>query len=148
MKRALGLPVLALWLSVTATVAEADYLARNRMIAAGIPAKAGFFEVFQRATAGPPDYFCVAGEYVRYGLRLTASTDIYVVRGMGPSVTRPGRRSVVFSYVKYDDIPDMSAAEKGYSVSISRPGYFLSAGHSAAFCDASRRRFRRSGLAF
>lgn len=138
--------LLALATGLSASMAEAEFLARNRMSANPIPAKAGLFEVFQRATAGAPDYFCVAGEYVRFGKRLHASTDIYVLRGPGPSVTRPGRRSVIFSYVKYDDILDMTEGERGYSVSVSRPGYFLSAGHAAAFCEDSRRRFRRSGL--
>ena len=34
----------------------------------------------------------------------------------------------------------------GYSVSIDKPGYNLSAGHSTAFCRASIRRFRGRGF--
>lgn len=131
---------------VVASTAHADYWARNRMIAVGNPDRPGVFEVFQKATAGATDYFCAAGEYTRYSAHQHNTTRIYVVRGLGPSEVRPGRHSVIFSYVKYDDIPDMSDAEKGYSVSIKKPGYNLSAGHSTAFCQASVRRFARRGL--
>ena len=129
-----------------ATAAAADFLARNGMRAAANPARAGYFEVFQRALAGPSDYWCAAGEYVRYGVKEHNTTRVYVVRGPAPSQVRPGRTSVLYSFVKYDDIPDMSDAEKGYSVSITKPGYHLSAAHGTAFCQASVRRFRRMGF--
>lgn len=135
--------LLALAMSLAAGAAQANFWASNRMEAAGIPAKAGYFEVFRLVGASARDYYCVAGEYIRYGKHLPASTDIYVVRGPGPSVTRPGRHSVIFSHVKYDDIPDVSEAEKGYSVSVSWPGFYLSAGHGAGYCNDSRRRFFR-----
>lgn len=138
--------ILALAVCLSGSVAQADYWARNRMAAATVPLRAGYFEVLQKATARPKDYFCAAGEYVRYGERLSNTLDIYVVRGLGPSITHPRRHSVIFSYVRYDDIPVMSAAEKGYSVTVSRPGFFLSAGHASAFCKSSVRWFRRNGL--
>ena len=138
-----GVAILA---GCAATAARADFIARNGMTAAGNPARAGYFEVFQRALAGPSDYWCAAGEYARYGVGEHNTTRVYVVRGPGPSQVRPGRTSVIYSFVKYDDIPDLSEADKGYSVSVARPGYNLSAAHGTAFCRDSVRRFRRFGF--
>jgi hypothetical protein len=138
--------IFATVLSLAAGAAQADYLARNGMIAVGNPARAGYVEVFQRALAGPSDYWCAAGEYVRNAAHQPGTTRMYIVRGLGPSQVRRGRSAVVFSFVKYDDIPTMSDAEKGYSVSDSKPGYNLSAGHATAFCSDSLKKFRRYGF--
>ncbi|NDR59603.1 hypothetical protein [Aliiruegeria sabulilitoris] len=132
--------------ALVASPASADFRARNWMLAAPNPTRAGYFEVFQKATAGPSDYWCAAGEFVRYGMRAHNTTRIYVVRGLGPSQARKGRHAVLFSYVKYDDIPDLSDKEKGYSVSISKPGYHLSAAHGSSFCRKSLQDFRMRGL--
>ncbi len=145
-KTVAGLMLATLLSTGFATAANADYWARNRMRAADVPGQPGLFEVFQKATAGAPDYWCVAGEYTRYQLHQHNTTRIYLVRGLGPSLAWPGRKAVLFSYVKRDDLPDLSVAEKGYSVSIRKPGYHLSAGHSSAFCAKSVRRFMRRGL--
>lgn len=138
--------VLALATGLAAGAANADYIARNGMRAVGNPERAGYFEVFQRALAGPADYWCAAGAYVRYAAGQHNTTRIYVVRGLGPSQVRSGRSAVVFSFVKYDDIPDLSDADQGYSVSVKRPGYNLSAAHGTAFCDDSVKMFRRHGF--
>ncbi|SDK30771.1 hypothetical protein [Aliiruegeria lutimaris] len=147
MRRSVFLPsLLLLCATFFASSASADFVARNWMKAAPNPTRAGYFEVFQKATAGPSDYWCAAGEFVRYGLREHNTTRIYVVRGLGPSQARKGRHSVLFSYVKYDNIPDLSDKEKGYSVSISKPGYHLSAAHGSSFCRKSLQDFRKRGL--
>ncbi len=131
---------------VSTVVAHADFRARNRMIAVANPTRAGVFEVFQRATAGASDYWCTAGEYVRYSVGKTNTTRIYVVRGLGPSDARPGRTSVMFSYVPYDDVLPPEGSQQGYSVSVDKKGYNLSAGHGTAFCQQSVRRFQKRGL--
>lgn len=63
-----------------------------------------------------------------------------------PGLLRPCRNAVPFSFVRDEENPVMSEAAKGYSVSISRPGYNLGAGHGSAFCQESVRRFCRSGF--
>lgn len=146
MRGKLAAVIAAAILSLAATASSADYWARNNMFAVGNPDRPGYFEVFQKATAGPSDYWCAAGEYVRWGVNQRNTTRIYVVRGIGPSLVRAGRNSVIFSFVPYDEIPQLSDAEKGYSVSISKPGYNLSAGHGTAFCQQSIRRFVQKGL--
>lgn len=133
---------------ILASSANADYWARNRMRVAPIHDRAGYFEVFQFATAGSSDYWCAAGDFTWRGAGLHNTTRIYLVRKMGPSLSRPGRRSVVFSFVPYDDIPIMTEEEMGYSLSISRPGYNLSAGTGHSYCRKSLRKFRSRGFAF
>ncbi|PRY26036.1 hypothetical protein CLV78_101129 [Aliiruegeria haliotis] len=146
MKQCFRLALVALLcLGATSAVARM-YWAENRMQAEANPARDGVFEVFQKATAGPSDYWCAAGDFVRWKKGQAGATRVYVMRGMGPSEVRPGRTSVIFTYVKYPEVAELSAAEQGYSVSISKVGYNLRASHGYAMCRDSIQRFRGRGL--
>ena len=68
--------------------------ARNGLTVAG---DAERFEVFARAGLGGSDYFCAAANFARVHLGASATDRVVIVSGLGPSLTRPNQRSVVFA---------------------------------------------------
>ncbi|HDR27193.1 hypothetical protein [Rhodovulum sp.] len=57
----------------------------------------GQFEVFVRAGDSGSDLWCAASEFAERKLRVPVNRRIYLVTPRGPSQTRPGRESAVFT---------------------------------------------------
>lgn len=55
------------------------------------------FEVIRSTHSGPAPVWCAAGDYAQSVLRMRSNARIFIERGPGPSVTRPGRISFVFT---------------------------------------------------
>jgi len=89
--RRLGI-LLALLVALPASAEQG--IARNGLSVAG---DAERFEVFARAGLGGRDYFCAAANFARVHLGARATDRVVIVGGLGPSLTRPNRRSVVFA---------------------------------------------------
>ena len=83
------------------------------------PVRKGVFEVIPHGRSGPQQFWCGAGDYARQVLGVSATQRIYIWRGLGPSATRPGKKSVQFSLtpppgadtsptmaLSYDDVGD------------------------------------------
>ena len=75
-------------------LAAQAYTAQNRMSVADLGG--GVFEVVQRGAAGPRDFWCAAGEYA-LSLGAADAARIYLVSGVQPSVSQPGRKAVRFT---------------------------------------------------
>ncbi|MDT0682838.1 hypothetical protein RM543_09085 [Roseicyclus sp. F158] len=142
--------LLAAAFSLLAAPASADYIAYNRMIAAEDPTRAGVIEVYQKAGAGPVDYWCAAGDYARRAMGRDGSDRLYLLRPLGQSNAAPRRSSVAFTIVPYPEVDGGSRPGDGgsYSVPLDVVGYNLRTLHARAFCPDSLKRFRRLGLAF
>ena len=79
---------------LAAPATAATGLARNGMAVAG---DATAFEVFPGRAAGGTEVFCAAGDFARRHLDARATDRVEITGPIGPSRTRPGRRSVVFA---------------------------------------------------
>ncbi|MBL3569236.1 hypothetical protein DSD19_19815 [Rhodovulum sp. BSW8] len=66
----------------------------NRVDPTGTP---GEFEVLARPGDGGAQLWCAAGEFAQSQLRASPDRRIYLVTPRGPSATRPGRTSAVFT---------------------------------------------------
>ncbi len=89
-----------------------------------LPVSDTVFEVVAMVGSSAADYWCGAGDFTYAYRRMRGVQRIYIWRGLGPSATRPGRKSVQFSYspppgadtsptlaLSYDDVGDnLSAA--------------------------------------
>ncbi len=96
-----------------------------------VPLNAKDFEVIEDNGEGPRGIWCAAADFAKNRLGLPTSANLYIQTGLGPSVTTPGHRSVVFTI----DPERLSAKpNKGYSVSLKKVGYTLHVGHADNFC--------------
>lgn len=89
------------------------------------------FEVIGRAGSGPAQYWCGAGDYARSALGVEATRKVYMWRGIGPSVTRPGRRAVQFAF---SPPPGTEDFVPGYSLSIRQAGDHMNAAAAQQYC--------------
>ena len=103
-------------LALTALPASA-WRAHNRHEV--LPVTNGVFEVVGQVGSSAADFWCGAGDYI-YAYQSKRSVQrIYIWRGLGPSATRPGKKSVQFSLtpppgadtsptmaLSYDDVGD------------------------------------------
>ena len=127
---ALRAPALAL-IACTAILAgpgQAQSVARNGLSVA--PAASGF-EVFARAGLPGAAFFCAAGDFAR---RAGAASNrrVMVSRPLGPSVGRPGQRSVGFVLAP----PDGAFVQRGgILLNVRTTGANVSVGHAVALCD-------------
>lgn len=94
------------------------------------PVSKTVFEVVGRPGSGAADYWCGAGDYVRHGLRQSATQRIYIWRAIGPSVTTPGKSAVQFSM----DPSKSASPSPGYSLSVKAVGDNLSSGMAYQYC--------------
>lgn len=62
------------------------------------PVAEGVWEVVSEVGAMPRDYWCAAGDYAFRELGAPLGQRIYIWRGIGPSLTRPDRKAVQFSF--------------------------------------------------
>ncbi|TCM88080.1 hypothetical protein [Rhodovulum steppense] len=87
------------------------------------PAIPGQFEVFTQAGDSGADLWCAASEFARDELRVPANRRIYLAAPRGPSATRPGRTSAVFTVSPDADL--RAAAEAlpdSLTMGVTRPG--------------------------
>ncbi|SFT67322.1 hypothetical protein SAMN05216236_10543 [Sedimentitalea nanhaiensis] len=61
------------------------------------PVSDGVYEVVGRVGSAAWDYWCGAGDFAQRVMGVPAAERIYIWRGIGPSVTRPGRKAVQFA---------------------------------------------------
>ncbi|MFW8634370.1 hypothetical protein [Cribrihabitans pelagius] len=62
------------------------------------PIGGGVWEVVSEVGAIPQDYWCATGDYAFRELGAPLSQRIYIWRGIGPSLSRPRRNAVQFSF--------------------------------------------------
>ncbi|MEM6741992.1 MAG: hypothetical protein AAF646_17920 [Pseudomonadota bacterium] len=89
-------------------------------------------EVFARAGNGGSDYFCAAADFARSHLNARATDRVVITSGLGPSQTRPGRRSVIFGLR-----PPGAGQERGLDLVFLRAGSegtSRSVAHAASLC--------------
>ena len=94
------------------------------------PVSNGVFEVIGRAGSGAQDYWCGAGDFAYRGLGTASVQRVYIVRGIGPSVTRPGRKSVQFSLTP----PPGADTEPKITLSVRAVGDNLRAAAAQQYC--------------
>lgn len=89
------------------------------------------FEVVLKPGASPRAIWCAASDYSGRRLGRYNKTDLIVKSAVGPSVTQPGRKGVVFTIapLQLDAAPN-----KSYSVTINKVGAMWSVGHAKMFC--------------
>ncbi|MFK7752811.1 MAG: hypothetical protein AB8B51_09690 [Sedimentitalea sp.] len=90
----------------------------------------GVFEVVSRVGAGPSDYWCGAGDYVRRSIGAASNQRIYLYKAIGPSVARPGKKAVQFALSP----PPGGAIEPGLTLSVTATGDRLSAAFAHQYC--------------
>ncbi len=98
------------------------------------PVSDGVFEVVSRVGSAPSDYWCSAGDYAQRVLKLPAADRIYIWRGIGSSVNRPGARAVQFSPTP----PAGADTTPRLSLSIKTPGDNLARHAAVAYCHEGR----------
>lgn len=86
------------------------------------------FEVYHRVGASPVRIWCTAGRYAELRLR-QYSGRLYLTRGKGPSETRPGRQSYIFSLDK------PARTSTGITLSVTRAGFNTSIGNATFKCQ-------------
>ncbi|MVO16241.1 hypothetical protein [Parasedimentitalea huanghaiensis] len=96
---------------------------------------ANIFEVIGRPAAIKDDYWCGAGDYLRRELQLPWNTKIYVVSGIGRSVTTGARSAVQFTL--NPDALGIEPYEKSWVSDVLTVGYGRSV--TAAFHHCDRR---------
>ncbi len=89
------------------------------------------FEVIGMPGSGPTQFWCGAGDYARTVLGVAANRRIYVWRGRGDSVTRPGKTSVQFAF---SPAPGSENYQPGLSLDISQAGDHLNAAAASQYC--------------
>ncbi|UWQ31694.1 hypothetical protein K3555_13955 [Leisingera sp. M527] len=75
-----------------------------------LPVSEGVWEVVARVGTGAQDYWCGIGDFAIRQLRAPVNQRIYVWRGVGPSVNRPGRKAVQFAFGLPPGVPDRSSS--------------------------------------
>ncbi|WP_291738040.1 hypothetical protein, partial [Leisingera sp. F5] len=75
-----------------------------------LPVSEGVWEVVARVGTGAQDYWCGIGDFAIRQLRAPVNQRIYVWRGVGPSVNRPGRKSVQFAFGLPPGVSDRSSS--------------------------------------
>ncbi|WP_229864296.1 hypothetical protein [Seohaeicola zhoushanensis] len=95
-----------------------------------LPVSNGVYEVVARVGSGPADYWCGAGEYFSSQLGVPATQRIYVWRGIGPSVNRPGRKAVQFSLTP----PPGADLRQRLTLDVKEPGDSINAAMAKQYC--------------
>lgn len=95
-----------------------------------LPVSEGVWEVVNRVGSGAQDYWCGIGDFAIRQLRSQATQRIYIWQGIGPSVHRPGRKSVQFSLSP----PPGSDTSPRLSLSVKTRGDNLNAATARNYC--------------
>ena len=121
---------LMLALSVTLpTIGQAQSFVRQQHFR--LPAVAqgpDTFEIIEADGAGGSQIWCGAGIYARHVLEQRGG-DLYILRGRGDSLSRPGRKSVVFT------TKPVEGAFTSVSAGVRRAGKTFSMSHAFALCS-------------
>lgn len=94
------------------------------------PLSNGVFEVVGRPGSGAADYWCAAGDYAYRNLRTASVQRVYIYRGIGPSVSEPGRKAIQFSLTP----PAGANTEPGFTLSMHRVGDNMRAAAAQQYC--------------
>ena len=94
------------------------------------PLDNGIFEVVSEVGSGPIDFWCGAGDYAYRELRTASVQRVYMWRGIGPSVTRPGKKAIQFSLTP----PPGADIRPSVTFSLHDVGDNLRAGAAQQFC--------------
>lgn len=95
-----------------------------------LPVSEGVWEVVNRVGSGAQDYWCGIGDFAIRALRTQATQRIYIWKEIGPSVNRPGRKSVQFSLTP----PPGSDTSTRYSLSVKVRGDNINAATARNYC--------------
>lgn len=99
------------------------------------PGPPGVFEVFSRPGDGAPEFWCAAGIFAEDQLYTPQSARLYLLRPRGPSATRPGRTSVVFTVSPDAELlATAGALTQGYFTRVDTPGWSYRAIHARQVC--------------
>jgi len=88
------------------------------------------FEVLNVVGSGAVDYWCGAGDFARQVIGTPAAQRIYIWRAIGPSETRPRRKSVQFSLTP----PPGADTTPGLSLSIRQAGDNMTSALAYQYC--------------
>jgi hypothetical protein len=88
------------------------------------------FEVVGRVGSGAADYWCGAADYVRSALGDTSLRRIYIWRGIGPSVAKPGFKAVQFALAP----PENADTTPGLTLSVKAVGDNLTSIAAFQYC--------------
>lgn len=122
--------IVAVLASVLASGAAAQtFTAVNKLSV--IALNASDFEVIEARGEGARGMWCAAASYALTKKRMQRNHRIYVKTARGPSISRPGRKGVVFT----DDARRLSQGpSKSVSVSTNVVGMGLPVAHAIQFC--------------
>ncbi|WP_424979404.1 hypothetical protein [Leisingera sp. S232] len=96
-----------------------------------LPVSEGVWEVVARSRSGAQDYWCSIADFAIRQLRAPVNQRIYVWRGEGPSVGRPGRKAVQFAFGLPPGVPDRSGS---LSLNIREAGDSLRVTSAQNYC--------------
>lgn len=108
-----------------------------------LPVSTGVYEVVSEVGSGAQDFWCGAGDYAYRELGVASVQRVYIWRGIGPSVNRPGRKAVQFSLTP----PPGADTDPALTLSVKDVGDNLRAAHAQQYCfgmdheDPFKRRF-------
>lgn len=127
--------------AIAATSANAaSFRAYNRVTVN--PVAGGTFEALETAQYGQRGMWCAAADYAISVLGADGTDRVYVQTPRGDSVTKPGRKGVVFGLsvpAGASDVPVLSI-----NAALRVPGSSLSVDHAFQFCYDSRLQSGRS----
>lgn len=122
-----GLALAALMLpgaALAATDGEEDRMVINKISTTD-------FEVVQGVGYSASVFWCGAATFIERRQGLPGGTEIYLKRGVGPSMTTPQRRSVLFS-TSSAGLP--AATSGGFSLTVEAPGEMMKAVNARSHC--------------
>ncbi|CUH98091.1 hypothetical protein PNH50_12180 [Leisingera aquaemixtae] len=119
--------LLALVLAVPVPASAWRAINRNEVL----PVSEGVWEVVARSRSGAQDYWCSIADFAIRQLRAPVNQRIYVWRGEGPSVNRPGRKAVQFAFGLPPGVPDRSGS---LSLNVRQAGDSLRVTAAQTYC--------------
>ncbi len=125
MKLGYALVVMVFWTGIAqaATLGEEDRMVINRINATD-------FEVVEGINFGAAEYWCGAATFVERRSKMSALTEIYVKRPLGPSQTASGVKAVVFT----TDASGLPASKERVTLTVKEPGTMLKSVRARQYC--------------
>ena len=88
------------------------------------------FEVVQGTNFGAAEYWCGAATYIERRLGQPETTKIYVRTPLGPSVTVPGRKGVIFTTAP----KGLAQVRNGLTLSVRKAGVMRKSAVARRYC--------------